>query len=78
MSLEHSPARQRLRPRFGKIKDAVDYASVSRSKLYVFAQARPELFRKLGGGTIVDFDVLDEMLDALPIAELKGSKPQAA
>lgn len=75
MSLEQF---QRLRPRFGKIKDASDYSSISRSKLYVFAQARPELFKKLGRCTVVDFDVLDEMLSALPIAELKGAKTLSA
>ncbi len=78
MSLEQAPARQRqrtnMRPRFGKIPDALDYGAISRSKLYLWSRERPELFRKLGRGTLVDFEILDQMLDALPVAGIKNAK----
>jgi hypothetical protein len=65
----HSPTRER---RFGRIRDAVQYAGVSRSGLYNMAKSHPGLFRKNGLATLVDFIVLDEILDALPAAELKA------
>jgi hypothetical protein len=73
MSLEHSPQQQarRARPRFASINTAVAYGGVSRSALYKWAKLRPTLFRKHGAATLVDFDVYDAMLDALPVAELK-------
>jgi len=50
------------------------YASVSRSRLYEWAKKNEKLFRKNGNFTIVDFEVLDEILDELPLAELKADK----
>jgi hypothetical protein len=71
MSLEHSPAR--LRPaRFGRIPEALAYAAISRSRLYEWARAQPNLIRKNGSASLVDFKILDEILDALPAAELKA------
>jgi hypothetical protein len=72
MSLEHSPQRQRRAKRFGRIPEAVTYGAISRSTLYEWRRERPELFRKNGDSTIVDFDILDEILDRLPIAEMKS------
>jgi len=74
VSLEHSPARQGLRPRFGHITQAMSYAAVSRSRLYEWGRARPGLFRKNGSRSIIDFDVLDAILDELPIADLKAAR----
>jgi len=68
MSLEHSPARQRLRPRFGKIAEALAYSGVSRSRFYEWLKERPELVKKNGRASIVDFDIFDEILDTLPTA----------
>jgi hypothetical protein len=78
VSLEHSPARQGLRPRFGRVPAALTYAAVSRSRFYEWAQTRPELIRKNGTASIVDFNVLDEILDSLPVAELKAPPDEAA
>jgi hypothetical protein len=72
MSLEHSPARQRLRPRFGRVVEAMAYAAVSRSRLYEWGRKQPKLFRKNGSASIIDFDVLDQILDGLPVADLKA------
>ena len=72
MSLE-IPTQRNWRPRFGRIAEAMAYAAVSRSRLYEWARERPDLFRKNGSATIADFDVLDEILDALPVAELKAA-----
>jgi hypothetical protein len=77
MSLEHSPARQSLRPRFGRIPQALSYAAISRSRLYEWARARPTLIRKNGSASIVDFDILDAILDDLPLADLKLSDDAA-
>jgi hypothetical protein len=60
------------RPRFGRIPIAESYSGVSRSRLYELAAATPGLFRKNGTATIVDFDVLDQILDSLPHAEIKA------
>lgn len=67
----YSPVRER---RFGHIRDAIIYAGVSRSGLYNMAARRPDLFRKNGYATLVDFTVLDEMLDQFPVAELKKTE----
>ena len=71
MSLE-----QRSRPRMGRIPAALQYAQVSKSRFYEWARLRPELLRKNGRASLADFDVLDEILDALPIAALKSATPE--
>jgi hypothetical protein len=56
-----------FRPRMGDIKTASHYSGLSRSSIYEAAKQRPDLFRKLGPRrTLCDFDVLDQILDALP------------
>ena len=57
--------------RFGRIDQALAYAGVSRSRLYEWGREHPKLMRKNGRASIVDFRVLDEILDALPVAALK-------
>jgi hypothetical protein len=59
------------RPRFGKIPRAVDYSGRSRATLYLWAALNPGLFKKDGKSTLVDFAVLDRLLDELPLAQLK-------
>jgi hypothetical protein len=56
----------RSRPRMGKLPAAVEYSGRSRSRLYELAAQYPDLFRKDGASTLVDFDVLDRILDAFP------------
>jgi hypothetical protein len=63
-----------VRPRFGKVPTAVRYSAVSRSVLYELAAVYPGLFRKNGAATLVDFDVLDRILDALPVAEIRPKR----
>jgi hypothetical protein len=67
MSLE-SPAQ---RPRFGKIPAALAYSGLSRSRLYEWGAEHPGLFRKQGKASLIDFAILDQLLDALPPAKLK-------
>jgi hypothetical protein len=50
----------------GKLPAAVEYSGRSRSRLYELAAQYPDLFRKDGASTLVDFDVLDRILDAFP------------
>jgi hypothetical protein len=58
-------------PRFGTILRAVDYSGRSRSRLYQLAAKHEGLFRKDGKSTIVDFAILDRILDGLPTAKIK-------
>jgi hypothetical protein len=60
------------RPRYGRIGDAVNYSSICRTRLYELARQYRGLFRKNGGATVVDYDVLDAILDELPVAKIKG------
>jgi hypothetical protein len=62
----------RLRPRFGRIPEAVEYSGVCRARIYEWARLHPGLFRKNGSATIVDFNKLDAILDELPNADLKS------
>jgi hypothetical protein len=62
-----------VRPRFGRIPTATAYTGIGRSKLYELAARTPGLLKKFDGATLVDFDVLDAMLDALPPAEIKST-----
>jgi hypothetical protein len=61
-----------VRPRFSRLPDAIKYSGISRSMLYVAAAKHPGLFRKHGTAVMVDFDILDQVLDALPLAEIKA------
>jgi hypothetical protein len=62
-----------IRPRMGRIAQAVIYSGRSRSRLYELGAEHRGLFRKDGASTLVDFDVLDQILDALPVAEIKST-----
>jgi hypothetical protein len=62
------------RPRFQKIPKAIDYSGFSRSGLYAHAAERPGLFVKDGASTLVNFDILDDILDGLPKAVIKPPK----
>jgi hypothetical protein len=44
--------------------------------LYIWASKYPALFRKSGRSTIVDFAVLDSILDTLPAAQIKPPTPR--
>jgi hypothetical protein len=61
-----------IRPRKLRVKDAVAYSGISRSVLYGLASQYPGLFSKQGASTLVDVPILDQILDAQPIAEIKG------
>jgi hypothetical protein len=58
-----------IRPRFGRIWAATAYSGISRSGLYERAPHHPGLFRKNGNATLVDFDILDQSLDDMPLAK---------
>jgi hypothetical protein len=67
------------RPRFGRIQTAINYSGIGRSMLYIAAASHPGLFRKNGAAVIVDFDILDQVLNELPVAKIKppAKKPRA-
>jgi hypothetical protein len=60
-------------PRFGTIPRAVDYSGRSRSRLYQLAAKHEGLFVKDGKSTLVDFAILNQILDELPIAKIKDT-----
>jgi hypothetical protein len=62
------------RRRFGKLPAATEYSALSRATLYELAPKHPGLFKKNGAATIVDFDILDTILDELPIARIKPAR----
>ena len=66
----HAP---RIGPRWGTIKEAVGSRPTSRSKLYVLGGEHPDLFRKNGRSTIVDLWLLDDIIEALPRAQIRPS-----
>lgn len=59
------------RPRFGRINAATKYSSRSRGRLYQLASQHVGLFVKDGKSTLVNFDKLDAILDALPDAGIR-------
>jgi hypothetical protein len=63
-------------PRFGTIPRAVDYSGRSRSRLYQLASEYEGLFRKDGKSTLVDFSILDRILDGLPIGPQADEQPR--
>jgi hypothetical protein len=69
MSLETTPRAKRL----GTIAEAVAYSALSRSRLYELAHVEPRLFKKNGRRSLVDYHILDRLLDAPPTADLKAS-----
>ena len=56
--------------RFGRIADAKKRSGLSRGTLYNLASRNPGLFKKAGAATVVDLTLLDEVLAALPLAEI--------
>lgn len=63
-------------PRAGRIPTATAYSGLGRSTLYRLAGVNPGLFKKNGAATIVDFDMLDRILEALPAANIRPSHPR--
>ena len=59
------------RPRFGRIPNAIGRSGLSRSELYELAAENRGLFRMRGTMTIVDLEMLDNVLAKLPAAEIK-------
>jgi hypothetical protein len=60
--------------RFGRIPAAKTRSGLSRSKLYELAARHPGLFKKADGATIVDLEMLDEILADLPAADIAGDR----
>jgi len=81
MSKKKRVARKRALPsripipgqRFGSIPQACNYGGFGRSKLYDLAARNPGLMRKLDAKSVIDFSVLDRILDALPPASISAT-----
>jgi hypothetical protein len=57
-------------PRFGRIPAAEHRSGLKRGALYKIAAKHLGLFRKAGAATIVDLELLDEILAELPPADV--------
>jgi hypothetical protein len=64
------------RSRFCTISVACKYSGLSRSSLYEEAGRNPGLLVKWGARSLVNLDRFDAILDALPRAEIKPTKPR--
>jgi hypothetical protein len=53
-------------PRYGSINQAVATFGLGRSSLYVLASKHPTLLRKFGSKSLVDYGVLQGLIDGLP------------
>lgn len=62
-------------PRFGRIPAAERRSGLKRGALYKLASANPGLFKKAGAATIVDLYMLDDVLAALPAADVNVGAP---
>jgi hypothetical protein len=60
----------------GRLPEATEYSGISRSGLYELAPRFPGLFLKNGAATLIDFSVLDSILDELPRAEIRAPSPR--
>jgi hypothetical protein len=67
---------QELAPRFGRIDAAVARSGVSRSRIYEWGRRTPGLIVKNGSSSLVNFEIFDQLLDALPPAKLKGASDE--
>jgi hypothetical protein len=63
--------------KFGRIPAAKAHSGLGRSSLYKLAEKHRGLFRKFGAAVIVDLEFLDQILAALPPADI-GAKAAAA
>jgi hypothetical protein len=60
--------------RFGRIPDATRRSGLSRTIIYEIAAEHKGLFRKAGSATIVDLQMLDQILAKLPPAKIKKAE----
>jgi hypothetical protein len=58
-------------PRYGRIAVAEQRSGLKRGSLYKLAAMHRGLFKKFGAATLVDLPMLDDVLAALPPADLK-------
>jgi hypothetical protein len=61
-------------PRFGRIADGMRRSGLSRAALYNLAGDHPGLFLKCGHATILNLEMLDEIMAALPPAVITPRK----
>jgi hypothetical protein len=66
-----------VRPRMGRLPVAIAYSGLGRMSLYELAARHSGLFRK-NGAAIIDFALLDKILDELPFAKIKPPRTKEA
>jgi hypothetical protein len=63
--------------RFVRIPEASAYSGLNAQRLYEEAGRREGLFRKSSTNTtIVDLDILDDILNSFPVADVKKTEPR--
>ena len=67
--MKHTPPAASL---FGTIADARRTFGISRTWIYRTARERPDLLRKVGRSTLVDFTILSAIIANLPQADIRG------
>lgn len=55
-----------LLARSGSVDDACLRYGISRPKLYVLIKEHPEVAKRFGGATLIDFAAVDSVIDNLP------------
>jgi predicted DNA-binding transcriptional regulator AlpA len=60
-----------IAPRYGSINQAVQTFGVGRSSLYVLASKHPALIKKFGKKSLVDYGVLQDIINDLPTGVAK-------
>ena len=68
--MTHDASQPSSRPRFGRIPDGKARSGLSRASLYKIAAKHKGLFKKHGAATIVDLDMLDDIMADLPAADV--------
>lgn len=68
------PIETKVTPEMGRIKIAMAIFGVSRSWIYRAGAVHPNLFRKAGRTTLVDFSVLRGILAALPTGPIQSRR----
>jgi hypothetical protein len=60
-----------IQPRLRTVQDAMVYSGLGRKKIYEEAARHPGLLVKAGVRTLVNMPMLDQILDELPVADIK-------
>jgi hypothetical protein len=58
-------------PLWGKIRKGTEVFGISRTEIYEVAKKHPDLLRKWGNATLLNFALMAEIIQALPVPKLR-------